>query len=375
MYGIVKEYLRIPDNKFKQRGNYFYVEHGFFDVQNVFRPLPLGVAWTFGHILYIYGVYRVLSQQLWLSWIVNFWYGTWGGLSVTGGNHRLWCHRSYDAKLPLRIFLMLGQTMTGQYTVGSWSVGHRVHHKYSDEDADPHNTKRGFFFAHAGWLFRKEHPLVSLKERLYDYSDLDRDSVLVFQHKYYYYLWLIMSVFLPMSLQVLLAGDCLLDAFLLSVVMRNMSVYHDTAFVNSAAHMFGDRPYNETIDPRENYYVSLASFGEGYHNYHHSYPWDYKAGETGAGFNFTSVFIEIMHFFGQAYNLKVASKEVIEGGRDKVIQRKEILLKESTKKVTNSTHISKPSLREVVLPAPESITSWAREVFKTRMQEGSCEFL
>ena len=267
--------------------------------------------------------------------------------------------------------------MTGQYTIHSWSVGHRVHHKYSDSDADPHNTKRGFFFAHAGWLFSKEHPLVSLKERLYDYSDLDRDAVVVFQHKYYYYLYLLMSVILPISVQMLLAGDCLLDAILLSVVMRNMSVYHDTAFVNSAAHMFGDRPYNETIDPRENYYVSLAAFGEGYHNYHHSYPWDYKAGESTAGFNFTSLFIEGMEMIGQAYNLRIASQEVIDGGKEKVTQRK-VSFKETPEEISLKQDASKPcsSVKQIILPAPDTITSWAKEVFKTRgLDEGTCEFL
>ena len=227
----------------------------------------------------------------------------------------MWCHRAYSAKLPLRIFLMLGQTMTMQYTIQSWSIGHRVHHKYSDTDADPHTTSRGFFFAHAGWMFRKEHPDVSMKERLYNYSDLEKDGVVVFQHKYYYYLLAVMTVILPMTVQVYVAGDTLWVAFLLSVIMRNVSVFHDTAFVNSAAHMFGDRPYNEHIPPSENYYVALASFGEGYHNYHHSFPWDYKAAELGSGFNLTTVFINAMAAIGQAYNLRVASDEVIHGAK------------------------------------------------------------
>jgi len=383
VYGLVKEYLRLPDKEVHQRGNYFYVKEGFFEMQNYFRPLPLGFLWTCGHFLYLFGIYRVISQRLWVSWIVNFWYGTWGGLAVTGGNHRLWCHRSYDATLPLRIFLMLGQTMTGQYTVYSWSVGHRVHHKYSDSDADPHNTKRGFFFAHVGWLFRKEHPLVSMKERLYDYSDLERDGVVMFQHKYYYYIYAIMTLILPMIVQLILAGDTLLDAFLLSVVMRNISIYHDTAFVNSAAHMFGDRPYNDVIDPRENYYVSLAAFGEGYHNYHHSYPWDYKAGESTAGFNFTSLFIEIMAVFGLASNLRVASKEVVERGKAKTAKSRkgDIECHQNYHLDLLNGHPVEEEVQAApiqTIPEPHAIvSSWAKQVARTRklVEEDSCEFL
>ncbi|KAI1286456.1 Stearoyl-CoA desaturase 5 [Halotydeus destructor] len=206
---------------------------------------------------------------------------------------------------------MYGQTMTGQHSIYSWSVGHRLHHKYSDSDADPHNTKRGFFFAHIGWVFRTEHPDIARKEKMYDDSDLLEDPIVRYQHENYYYIYAISSFIVPMAVQMFCAGDNLIDAFLLSYVMRNISVYHDTAFVNSAAHMFGDRPYNGDMEPRENYYVSLAAFGEGYHNYHHSFPWDYKAAEMTAGFNFTSLFIEICAYFGLAYNLRTASKEVI----------------------------------------------------------------
>lgn len=161
-----------------------------------------------------------------------------------------------------------------QHSIYSWSVGHRLHHKYSDTDADPHNTKRGFFFAHVGWVFRIEHPDVSTKERLYDDSDLLADPVVKYQDDNYYTIYAIMCLFFPMALQMALAGDTLVNAFLLTYVLRNLSIYHDTAFVNSAAHMFGDRPYNGAIEPCENYYVSLASFGEGYHNYHHNFPWE-----------------------------------------------------------------------------------------------------
>lgn len=71
----------------------------------------------------------------------------YAGIGITAGAHRLWSHRSYKAKLPLRIFLMIGQTIAGQNSVYTWCRDHRMHHKFSETDADPHNSKRGFFFA------------------------------------------------------------------------------------------------------------------------------------------------------------------------------------------------------------------------------------
>lgn len=247
-----------------------------------------------------------------------------------------------------------------QHSIYSWSVGHRVHHKYSDTDADPHNTKRGFFFAHIGWTFRKEHPDVARKEPLYDYSDLMADPVVKYQHENYYSLYALVSVILPITLQLVIAGDTLLNAFVLSIVMRNISIYHDTAFVNSAAHMFGERPYNHQIEPSDNYYVSLASFGEGYHNYHHNFPWDYKAGESSAGFNFTSVFIEAAAFLGMASNLRTASDEVVTASKEK------------TARITGK----KQALPEPVKPVTQKLSTWARQVLEKRqIGEQSCEFL
>lgn len=272
--------------------------------------------------------------------------------------------------------------MTGQYTLYSWSVGHRVHHKYSDTDADPHNTRRGFFFAHMGWLFRKEHPDVSLKERLYDYSDLERDPVVMFQHKYYYFLYLMMSVIVPIGVQMLIAGDTIVNAFLLSVVMRNLSVYHDTMFVNSAAHMFGDRPYNENIPASENYFVSLASFGEGYHNYHHSFPWDYKAGEYSAGFNLTTLFLDAMFVCGQAFNMRVASEEVVSSSKNKTAARiavRKPLLVPNVEGVPEGPSVEVQAVVEEPQLLLSTVTSWAREVIKNRRladeDSASCEFL
>ena len=80
------------------------------------------------------------------------------GLGITAGVHRLWAHRSYNANMPYRILLMIMNSIANQGPIYHWARDHRVHHKYSETDADPHNATRGFFFAHMGWLIVKKHP-------------------------------------------------------------------------------------------------------------------------------------------------------------------------------------------------------------------------
>ena len=95
----------------------------------------------------------------------------------------MWCHRSYKAKLPLRILLMLVNCMALQNSIYEWTRDHRVHHKHVDTHADPYNSQRGFFFAHMGWLMCRKHPEVKRKGRAIDMSDLEKDPVVMFQHR------------------------------------------------------------------------------------------------------------------------------------------------------------------------------------------------
>jgi stearoyl-CoA desaturase (delta-9 desaturase) len=105
------------------------------------------------------------------------------GIGVTAGAHRLWAHRTYKAKLPLRILLAIGQTIALQNDIHEWVRDHRVHHKFTDTDADPHNSTRGFFFSHMGWLMVKKHKDVFIKGKTVDMSDVESDPVVRFQQK------------------------------------------------------------------------------------------------------------------------------------------------------------------------------------------------
>lgn len=78
---------------------------------------------------------------------------------------------------------MLCQTISAQNSIYVWVRDHRVHHKFPDSNADPHNIKRGFFFAHIGWLMTKKHPDVMTKGKTIDMSDMEEDGVVMFQKK------------------------------------------------------------------------------------------------------------------------------------------------------------------------------------------------
>lgn len=233
-------------------------------------------------------------------------------LGVTAGAHRLWSHRSYKAKLPLRIFLAAANSMAFQNDIFEWSRDHRVHHKYSETDADPHNARRGFFFSHIGWLFVRKHRDVIEKGRSLDVTDLLADPVVRFQRKYYKISVVLMCFVVPTLVPWYIWGESLWNSYFLASILRYAISLNVTWLVNSAAHMYGNRPYDKHISPRQNPLVTLGAIGEGFHNYHHTFPFDYSASEFGLNFNPTTWFIDIMCWLGLATDRKRATKPMIE---------------------------------------------------------------
>jgi len=237
-----------------------------------------------------------------------FAYALWplSGFGITVGVHRLWSHRSYTAAFPLRVFLMLCNSLANQGTIYHWARDHRVHHKFSETDADPHNATRGFFFAHMGWLFVKKHPDVVKVGRELDFSDLKEDAAVMFQKKLDPWFTLYTCFVLPAQIASHFWGESFWNAFFVAGALRYVVVLHFTWFVNSAAHLYGDHPYDVLSYPSENPFVSLCSVGEGWHNWHHKYPFDYAASEYGISsqFNPSKLFIDMMAFLGLVWDRK-----------------------------------------------------------------------
>ncbi|KPJ16137.1 Acyl-CoA Delta(11) desaturase [Papilio machaon] len=229
---------------------------------------------------------------------------------VTVGAHRLWAHKAYKATLPMQVVLMLLNSLAFQSTAFEWIRDHRLHHKYSDTDADPYNASRGFFFSHIGWLLVRKHPLVLKKGKTIDMSDIYNNPVLKFQQKYAIIVIGLCCYILPTLIPMYFWSETLTNSFFTNI-LRHVITLHATFSVNSVAHLFGTKPYDKNIKPVQSLFVSFASNGEGYHNYHHVFPYDYRAAEFGGWLNISKAVIDILAKFGLVYDLKMASESVI----------------------------------------------------------------
>lgn len=134
--------------------------------------------------LHLAAMYSLTLTKKPTSVAIGWIWGILAGYGVTVGAHRLFAHRSYKANLPMRIMCMILQTMTMENDIIEWARDHRVHHKFTDTNADPHNSTRGFFFSHIGWLMCKKHPDVRKFGAKVDMSDLENDPVCRFQRKF-----------------------------------------------------------------------------------------------------------------------------------------------------------------------------------------------
>eukprot|EP00747_Dinoflagellata_sp_TGD_P125366 gnl/TRDRNA2_/TRDRNA2_174154_c4_seq10.p1 gnl/TRDRNA2_/TRDRNA2_174154_c4~~gnl/TRDRNA2_/TRDRNA2_174154_c4_seq10.p1 ORF type:complete len:698 (-),score=103.00 gnl/TRDRNA2_/TRDRNA2_174154_c4_seq10:267-2195(-) len=226
---------------------------------------------------------------------------------VTAGVHRLWAHRTYKAGLPLKVVLMLFNSMANQGSIFHWARDHRVHHLYSDTVADPHDANRGFWFSHIGWLLFKKHPAVVAAGNKLNLNDLYADPVVMFQKKAGF-IWNLMWCLVLPAFPALAWGDSLWNGFLLAGALRYVVLLHATWAVNSVVHAHGTKPYNSSHATTENGWVSLFTLGEGWHNWHHAFSYDYAASELGAlqQFNPTKVFIDLMALLGLAWDRKRA---------------------------------------------------------------------
>ncbi|XP_055937266.1 acyl-CoA Delta12-desaturase-like isoform X1 [Argiope bruennichi] len=263
------------------------------------------------HLSMLYGLYLIFTSANVKTALFGYIFGILGGLGVTAGAHRLWSHRSYKARWPLRVILCIFNTIAAQNDIYEWCRDHRVHHKFSETDGDPHNIKRGFFFAHMGWLMCKKHPDVKTKGKIVKLDDLWADPIVRFQKRFYIPLVLFFSFYLPTMIPVWCWGETVWNSFFVAVMARYCLGLNSTWLVNSAAHKYGDQPFDKYIEARENRVVSFFAIGEGWHNYHHVFPWDYSTSELGYAFNLTKVFIDGMALLGLAYDLKTAHPDSI----------------------------------------------------------------
>ena len=234
------------------------------------------------------------------AWIAGLAFLYACGMSITGGYHRLWAHRAYEAHWSLRVLYMLFGAMALQNSILIWASMHRVHHKNVDHvDHDPYSIKRGFWYAHIGWMLR-DYPSAAL-----DFSnarDLQQDRIVMFQHRHYLAIALSMNIAVPF-----LVGLAFGDAWgylLVAGLVRLVVNHHVTFLINSLAHYWGRRPYTTENTARDNDLIALLTYGEGYHNYHHLFQWDYRNGVRWWQFDPTKWLIASLAWVGITRGLK-----------------------------------------------------------------------
>jgi stearoyl-CoA desaturase (delta-9 desaturase) len=266
-------------------------------------------------ILALYGL--LFIRPAWQTLVVGIIFYYWSGIGITGGYHRLWSHRSYKASWAWRLFLLIGGSAAFQGSAKWWCRNHRAHHRYTDTDKDPYNAKRGFFYAHLGWMLVKQN---TKQVGWADISDLQADPMIMFQHKYYIPICMTVGIALPTAICALW-GD-IMGGYFYACMLRMVGCHHSTFFVNSLAHWYGDKTFSDHHTAFDSVVTALLTLGEGYHNYHHEFPQDYRNGIKYFHFDPTKWVIRLMSWFGATWDLQAVNPDEIEKARLQMCQRR-----------------------------------------------------
>ena len=230
------------------------------------------------------------------------------GLSITLGYHRLFSHRSFQARWPVRLLTLLFGAAAFENSVLCWAADHRRHHKFVDREDDPYDISKGFFHAHIGWvLFHSGRPT-----SFEGVKDLRQDWMVRWQHQGYLLLAVLVGFGLPAGLGWLWGGgSAAWGAFLIAGVARVVFVQHMTFLINSWSHTWGRQPYCVRCTARDNALVAWLTFGEGYHNFHHAFQHDYRNGVKPWQFDPTKWSIWLLQQLGLAGGLRRVPHELV----------------------------------------------------------------
>jgi len=258
--------------------------------------------------LAVFGCFTTAFNWKTALWSVIYYYIT--GLGITAGYHRLWAHRSYNASVPLEYALSFAGAGAVQGSIKWWSRGHRAHHRYTDTKLDPYSAHEGFWWAHVGWMIFKPRTKIGVA----DISDLTRNKVVRWQHKHYLPLMIFMGLIFPMAVAGFGWGDWR-GGYFFAGAARLTFVHHSTFCVNSLAHWLGEAPFDNKHTPRDHFITALVTVGEGYHNFHHQFPMDFRNAIKWFQYDPTKWFISTMALFGLASHLKKFPDNEIKKGQ------------------------------------------------------------
>ena len=228
---------------------------------------------------------------------------------ISAGYHRLFSHRAYATGPVLRWLLLVLGAASFQTSALTWASTHRRHHRHVDHTPDPYNSTRGLWYSHVGWVLER---LPESKERV-PVPDLESDPLLRWQHRHTILIGACAGLVVPGLIGWTL-GD-FWGGFLFGGPLRLFFSYHLTFSINSFVHKFGTQPYSERNTSRDSRVIALLTMGEGYHNYHHTFPLDYRNGARWHEFDPTKWTVSCWESLGLAWNLKRTPFDVVARAR------------------------------------------------------------
>ncbi len=287
--------------------------HAFAVVAVAYIAMGKCSPWTFG---------------LAVAWFV------FSGLAITGGYHRLFSHRSFEAHWTVRSWFLLFAAAAVQNSALRWCADHRRHHSHTDRPEDPYDATKGFWWSHIGWIMCK--PPKRTDPALV--KDLAADPLVAIQDRFYVPFAFLMGAVVP-GLIGLIWGDPI-GGILVAGFLRLVVQWHATFSINSVAHILGSQPFSTRNSSRDSIWTAILTMGEGYHNYHHTFQCDYRNGIKWHHYDPTKWLVWTFDKVGLANNLRRVSDKVIESRRAKVIEEA---------RVRNSAE------KTVTLPASDSV--------------------
>ena len=260
-------------------------------------------------------LFGFLYGYTWLDWTMFGLLYVVTGLGITVGYHRLISHRSFTCPDWVKTCFLIAGGWALQNSALKWGADHIRHHVVCDQDVDLYNAKLGFWHSHCAWLWSDQR-----------YADpkyatrLRQDPVVMWQHRYYVPI-VLSGLALPFIVGWLYGGWMAgVSCFMLAGVGRMFAVLNSTFCINSVCHLWGNQPHSQADSSRDSWLVSLLTFGEGYHNYHHTYQTDYRNGPRWYNFDPSKWLIYTLSLVGLASSLRTASggergQELVADGR------------------------------------------------------------
>lgn len=246
-----------------------------------------------GTPIYIYNQGLALSELILFLVYLNA-----TALSITVGYHRLFSHATFKTNAFMQFFFLFFGAATFQKSALRWASQHRQHHQFTDTDLDPHNSLKGYFYCHAGWIMFYKHHV-----NFANVKDLTSQKMIKHQHDYYDLWSLTAGLVLPLFIGW--ATGHLLGAFIMSFCLRVSLVLNMAFFINSSAHRVGGKKtYDKNASARDSWFWALLTNGEGYHSFHHKFPNDYRNGVLKNQWDPSKWFIYSLSLLGWAWDLK-----------------------------------------------------------------------